>query len=415
MSRRTYDLGWVLFGLALALRVGWILYRGTMGGGGLEFPDERVHWELARNLVETGTMVTDDGRYAARMPVYPLFLALFASLDQVGIFMARLAQAVLGAGTVLLVYRLGLRALNERVGFVGGLIAALDPFGVFFANALLTEVLFTFFAVALTGCAWRFLLYHRPFSSLLGLALFGAAAIMTRPSAALWIPLLWLLLLIRTPDRRRATLQLLLCPVVLVLLLLPWGLRNRAVLGDYAWLSANGGLTLFDAQGPQADGSSDQAFLDAMPELAEMNEVQRDHVLQRAAFAQMRADPWRVVRLAGVKFARLWNPVPNNPEYQGGAAAVACATYTMVVLFLALAGLLRAAFTRTRPYQLTFWRVTPGVRTLHVLLWTPVVYFTLLHMVYIGSVRYRVPLMPFLALAAATAVVPPRAEHPINE
>ena len=53
----------------------------------------------------------------------------------------------------------------------------------------------------------------------------------------------------------------------------------------------------------------------------------------------------------------------------------------------------------------------PPRRRLHVLLWLPVIYFTLVHCAFIGSLRYRVPLMPFVEIAAATAFVQTRARQ----
>jgi hypothetical protein len=95
-----------------------------------------------------------------------------------------------------------------------------------------------------------------------------------------------------------------------------------------------------------------------------------------------------VLRLAGVKLRRTWSPIPNVAEYRSGAVATVGAVYTIVVLLGAVAGLARLR----------------GRRTARALLWVPVVYFTLVHCVYIGSVRYRVPLMPLLAIAAASVL-----------
>jgi hypothetical protein len=231
--------------------------------------------------------------------------------------------------------------------------------------------------------------------------LLGAAAVLTRPSALGLLPLLWLLILAMSADRRRTLRWLTICPMVLMAALLPWGLRNRAVVGAFAWLSTNGGVTLYDAQGPQADGSSDQSFLQDMPQLEGLGEVARDRTLQRLAIAQMEQDPARVLRLAGRKLLRTWSPTPNVAEYRGGWVAWAGAAYTVVVVGGALVGLAYALLTRGNRASGAAALLPSGVRRLHALLWFPVVYFALVHCVFIGSVRYRVPLMPLLAVAAA--------------
>ncbi len=401
----------LLLGLALALRVGWVVYCWCASGPALNYPDEELHWQLAGNLVHDGCLVSDDGRFAARMPVYPLFLALFAWLGANGILVARLAQAVLGAGTVILAYRLADAAAGRRAALIAGLLVCCDPFAIFFTNLLLSESLFTLVLLGLVACAWHLIeraltpdTRVRRYGALVGLAVLGPLAIMTRPSAAGLIPLLWLLVLWLAADGRRALGRWLLCPVLMVVLMLPWGLRNKAAVGSFAWLSTNGGVTLYDGQGPQADGSSNQAFLKEMPALRGLDEAALDRTLGRLAVEQMWAHPGNVLRLAGVKFLRMWSPTPNVAEYRGGIAAVAGATYTVVLLVGAATGLVRTV--RRRSF---IAGKMPAPRFM-LLLWLPVVYFTLVHCVYIGSVRYRVPLLPLLAVAAATTI--PRLSKP---
>lgn len=388
-------LGWWLCGAAFVLRAAWVLYRWQTHGAALAYPDEELHWQLANNLIHHGALVTDDGRFAARMPLYPLFLTLFAGLGSAGVLAARLAQAVLGAATAGLAYRVARKACGPRGAALAGLLVCCDPFGIFFANLLLTEVLFTLLAIGLTVCAWEWLAEGGTSRALGGVALLGPALVLTRPSALGWVLLLWALLgylAWRQRAARQRPFALLVCPVALVVPLLPWGVRNKVVLDSFALLSTNGGVTLYDAQGPQADGSGDQSFLNELPELRGLDEVALDRTLTRLALAQMRANPGRALRLAGVKFLRTWSLTPNVAEYRSGTAAYAGAAYTAVVLFGGVLGLLRGA---TAPRFGTSARAWPA------LIWLPVVYFTLVHGVYVGSVRYRVPLMPFVALAAA--------------
>jgi len=394
--------GLIIFFAALLLRVAWVLLRWSQHGPAFEFPDEELHWQLADHLVNDGALVSDDGRYAARMPLYPLFLALFAGLNEPGILVARLAQALLGAATAWIGYAVANRAFDRRAGLVAGALLCIDPFAVFFANLLLTEVLFSFLAVGLTACTWLLISRAaRPArAAALGVATLGAAALMTRPSAAGWIVLVWVVLWLFDAQRPRATRRLILYVAVLAVSLLPWGLRNRLVIGAPAWLSTNGGVTLYDAQGPQADGSSNQSFLKELPELAGLDELERDRKLRHLALAQMRKDPAHVARLAWTKFLRTWSLRPNVSAYRGGVTGLASVAFTAGVLLLALAGIVRTFIRRNTPAA--EWR---SRRRLHLLLWLPVIYFTLLHCVFVGSLRYRVPLMPFVEIVAATALV----------
>lgn len=419
MKLKPPGLGAAIFAVALLLRVAWVLMGWSESGPALKYPDEELHWQLARNLVEHGALVSDDGRYAARLPAYPLFLALFAWLQDAGILVARLAQAAIGAATAWIAYSFANQALGRRVAIVAGVLVCIDPYAVFFANLLLTEVLFSFLAVTLTACAWPLITRatQPARAAALGVALLGAAALMTRPSAVGWVVLLWIVLWLFDAQRARATRRLTVCVAVLAACMLSWGLRNRALIGAPAWLSTNGGVTLYDAQGPQADGSSNQAFLDELPELAGLDEVQQDHRLRQLAVEQVRKDPTRVLRLAWAKFLRTWSLTPNVADYRGGVTGLVSALFSGGVLLLAFLGLGRALWARN---PTTNGSADPSHereraarhRRLHLLLWLPIVYFTLLHCVYIGSLRYRVPLMPFVEIAAATAFVQAQRSRP---
>ncbi len=194
---------------------------------------------------------------------------------------------------------------------------------------------------------------------------------------------MWCILAFADRNRRRGARRAAIHVAAFVLAILPWGIRNHMLLGDFAWLSTNGGITLFDAQGPQADGSSNQAFIDEMLEVSYLDEVSRDRVFRDLAIAEMRGDPGRVLRLAWVKLLRTWNPFPNVKTYRGGWIAWISAAWTVPIALGAV---------------ISLWRRRDA---LQVMLWLPVLYFTLVHCVYIGSVRYRIPLMLFLEMAAA--------------
>ena len=402
--------GWAIFALALALRVGFVLVRWGQVSSTLEFDDERIHWQIATNLVERGALVTDDGRFAVRTPGYPLFLAIFAGLgDSTGVLGARIAQSVIGALGAALVYRWVLAAFfNSRAAAIAGLIVAFDPFNIFFCHLLLTEVLFTTVAVSAAFAAWR-IVARSPNSDanpaaepeqrstrrgtalgvLVQAAVLGWFGTLVRPSAAGWSMALLLVVLISAASWRAWRVRAGVILISFVVLFGPWAARNLGVLGLAALLGTNGGASLYDGLGPNADGSSrQQDFVAELPELRGLSETQADALLRQRAIAAAQADPARVARLALVKLLRTWNPVPNYGEYRRPLVLAASAAYSLPIYVLAGVG---------------SWLGLRRYRVVCICVGT-IAYFTLVHVVYVGSVRYRVPLMPFLVVLAAIAI-----------
>jgi len=96
-----------------------------------------------------------------------------------------------------------------------------------------------------------------------------------------------------------------------------------------------------------------------------------------------------VVALVGIKAARTWNVWPNEAAFSAWhlRLAVLC-TYVPVMVFAAIGAW--KTIHRSWPY---------------VLCWLPAVYFTLLHVVFVSSIRYRQPAMLMLMVLAAGAIM----------
>src|SRR5205085_2810445 len=102
-----------------------------------------------------------------------------------------------------------------------------------------------------------------------------------------------------------------------------------------------------------------------------------DGRLRDAAIAWMANHPGRALQLAGIKFLRMWNVVPNANEFQSTTLRAVLALTYGPVLLLALLGAWKFAF-RGWPY---------------LLLVLPALYFTLLHVIFVSSICYRQPAM----------------------
>jgi hypothetical protein len=383
----------LLFLVGFAARLAWVIHLPVDAASLDRLPDQAQYLELGRNLLAHQGLHFVDGRfndtlYAFRTPGYPLFIAWC----QGNIRVVRIAQAIIDASVMVAAYLLARRCGGDRLAArVAAAIVAFNPFLIFFCGLLLSETLFT--AMLVWGMTFL-LLTSRRIWWLVGIVLL-VLSIHVRPSALMLPVILAIFAAFVNRDRPRlydarwsppvGTFALLLT----IMILLPWAWRNSRVVGSWIFTTTNGGLSLYDGLNPDATGASDQSFTRTMPQLQAMDEVGRDRYLNELAWKFAREHPQRVVELTVIKIVRMWSPVPLSQEYGGKPLLVATAASYMVPFFvLIIVGV----------------RLGSAARAAKAYLLAPAAYFTVVHAVSVGSIRYRVPAdVPMAILAGIGA------------
>jgi 4-amino-4-deoxy-L-arabinose transferase-like glycosyltransferase len=203
---------------------------------------------------------SDGGVTAYYPPGYPLALGALiwlaglwpSDLSSFGI--AVTANVVLSVATIGLVFALGRRLVDARVGLVAAAVFALWPNLVFHTGVVLTETLFLFLFVLMLLVAlptpelarrpgvWRLVAVG---------ALFGAAGLV-RPVSLVMAPLF---LLLWWPDGIvRALRNVAVVGAATVALILPWTIRNMVTMDSPILLSANFGDNFCIGNNPEAAG-----------------------------------------------------------------------------------------------------------------------------------------------------------------
>jgi len=392
-----YVLLLVIFCVALAMRAGWGVVQQIRAAdpAALEFPDERQYWNMAVALRAGEGLPDELGFQATRMPLYPGLLAIFAGSDS-GVMLARGLGWVLGALGAALTAGLAASMFDRRVGMLAGLLVAFDPFLIFFSSLLLTEALFIAALAGLWWSVWRVLVSREHTLSLgrwLGIGILAALCVYARESS---LGLVIFVLLFVVSYRRfepRAVLGAACAMLVVIGSLVPWAARNQRVTGQWCWLTTRSGISLYDGVGPQATGASNLGDIKASPEVAGMTEVQWNrHFLDQSLLA-VKEDPGRIIRLAWRKLGRMWNPVPNVETYQSSTIRLIAAGWTIPTFAFAVAGVI--LWVRREKGE--------GLRGVLFLL-LPALYLSLLHSVFVGSVRYRLGAMPGIEILTAVAL-----------
>jgi 4-amino-4-deoxy-L-arabinose transferase-like glycosyltransferase len=417
-NRTTWWLWAGILLLALAVRIGsgyWWQSR-LPEGTRFRFGDSEAYWDMGKGLAQGKPLQYGRLRNFRifRTPGYPLLLAgLFKfcgdghdAAHEPSVLCGRALSAVLGTITVAAAGLLAYLLLGSRCALVTGVVVALYPEAIALSTFVLSEAPFCPFMVlhlALWTLAWQAPdLKQRITWSVAGGIAAGLATLM-RPSWLLFVPFAVPIGLMFFADRSKQLVIAAAMTLGLCLTMLPWWIRNYQIAGRFVPTTLQVGASLYDGIGPQATGTSEMSFVlgfvrqqVASDEAAEKSgqplegifEVRLDRRMQQAALEWGRQNPSRVLELAGIKFLRMWSPLPNANEFQSTMLRVILAiTYTPVLL-LGLLGLGRLA-RRGWPYLLCF---------------LPAVYFTCLHCIFVSSLRYRQPAMLVLIVLTVAAV-----------
>lgn len=339
-------------------------------------PDAQTYRTAAQELLNGELIVSH-----LVMPLYSLVIAAFGG--------GRLGQIVVdilaSTATAGLLWALTRRLFDDvAAAHLAALVFAVYPLSVFYAATGLSE---GFFAALVVG-AFLALYTGRTLTA----SILFVLSILTRPTLDLFAPvvLVWTALVVRRQGPLRALRDLTVYALVYALLLAPWWAHNMAKYDQFVRLNLGMGVTLYTGNNPlnHTGGGIGNIDVNLRPFQQIPDPVARDRAFTEAAITFMKEEPIRAAHLAWLKFQRFWSFLPVAEEYRGNPGAIITALALLPVLALAL-WTLAAEWRR-------FWYFTPILGL--------IAYLTLVHMVTIGSIRYRFPLEPFLIVFAAPAL-----------
>lgn len=420
MKRFRYQVVGV-FALALVLRLAAAAWWNGRHGDDFPLGDSDSYWRLAEQLAD-GEPYQYGGPNAKvfRAPGYPFILAAWFRVAGRSPRAARYLGAVFGALAVPLLMTLALVWSRSAPGaLLAGLLLAVYPGAISTSVLLLSESPFVPFMVG-SLLAWQVARQSpRPGKWAIVAGLISAAAALIRPSWLLFTPLacsyfaVAALVAWRGRAGPRTFLQMIwgqsgnwadfrIAVTVLLAVavgMVPWWWRNYRAVGVFVPTTLQVGASLYDAWNPRADGGSDMWFVDQTRREAvrlrdtaglpkgQPLEVYLDRTYKRKALRWIRENPRPAAKLLLRRLEILWNPWPRGNVENGSRWA---RHGIAVGYLLVIAAILRGVF-RWRDWE------NPAE-----LLWLPAAYFTLIHMVFVSSVRYRQPaLVVAVAIAAA--------------
>lgn len=457
---RTWLLAILCICLFIRIAAAWVWQSYNVAENYLRFGDSDSYWYLARTIA-TG----DSYQYGSpnsmifRAPLYPLFLSPFAAMLPPGgsfswsaIFSARLAGCMAGTACVAIIAFLTARLVSVSISLGGqaesqgkyhkrqtnvqkakpaadkfaisaSVLATLYPGAVGMSIFVLSEALFCPLMIAGLGTTLLAILAigrsntSRAILWMFAAGLISGAACLTRPSWSLWPAVLFPYLAMIVWQSKPIVSQTawakfrawaILCFVFsfgVAICMSPWWIRNFWVSGKLVPTTLQVGASLYDGWHEGASGSSDEnmAFVDRYAQeqadedlnqeaagnrLDGTFEWRLDRRLKNAAIGWAQENSSAAVQLGLVKLVKTWSPMPVARELGSGAVRWAEATGYTTIMLLAGLGMWRL-------------RIQPGAWLFAM----PAVYFAILHMFFIGSVRYRQPAVLVLCVLGGVGLV----------
>jgi 4-amino-4-deoxy-L-arabinose transferase-like glycosyltransferase len=393
-----------ILGIAFIVRLLWAALVPV-----IPVSDPREYHTFALNLVYHGVYGWSTDKLSAIWPpgtsaAYALIYSIFGS----GQWAIKCFNLAVGILIVFLTVELGTQWFNRGVGIIAGLLVALWPILIEFTTIVGSDLLFTVVLLA------TLLLYDKIYSSeahfkLLAVALgglIGVASLLRAP--VLLLPAV--LASVFFMQRRKIISSLTLfsiTTVVMLIVVMPWSVRNYAVFGGFVGISTNGGMNLWMGNNPTTTG-----FYQVPPTFdAGLNEAQIDRILRDEAVTFIKQAPIAFAARTVVKALRLyeretigvaWNSPGIEPKW-GMAIKVASQAFWMGALLLFGIG----CYLSSRQGLASF-ACHPGIAML--------AYFTLIYATFAISDRYHIPTNPIMAIFAAYAIfrIAPVARSPFR-
>ncbi|MBX3065937.1 MAG: hypothetical protein KF726_23365 [Anaerolineae bacterium] len=351
--------------------------------------DHKDYHTIAANLLNGTGYIQVDGFAYGRQPAWSYLLAGAYAIGGVSTRIGAWLLALLGTLTVALTFRAGReieRGMRRRapIGLIAALVVCLDPFLIVQDQTLLNETLYT---TLMTLTLW--LMLRR--STLRNSALLGAVIGLMALVRSNGITLLLSFVL----QNRR---WLLIASIVIVLVLLPWTLRNAQVIGIPSPLAPQTGQLLLGTYNQYTFSNPDVAALwlypPELPEGAPYKDLpylQREAQWTAIALENIRAHLSEIPRLMGQRIARwllqpAWYPRPLLDPRLTAAQPI----FYILLLILSLQGVLMLLLQRRlRVLWIMFTLLLPTAITVALLF---------------GEARFRAPYHPMFALLVGCGI-----------
>ena len=376
------------------LRFGWVAVYPPV-----QISNFEKYWKLAVQFMETSRfyeIFQGHTVYAYRPPGYPVMLGLIMKVFGPHAWIPAVSNIVFYVITSLIVISLARRIAGELPAVIAAALLAFWPCYFAFAGLSATEYVFMLIMIS---AIWAF---HRageagwPYALLAGV-LTGLGTLVR--ANLMVFPFFFFLYALMNRGRLGKGLQhTAIAIAAMVLVVLPWSMRNYSIFGEFVAVSTNGGSNLYRSNNPNATGTYtergerdlDQFLHDELLWDKTGNAWAKEWILGNPGdFLQLSAKKLRIFMgedNTGVKWSMKGHEKNEGLLYE--LLSAFSTVWWMGMWVLVLVGLIR-------------WRDYFAGSALGATLLYSALFLVVIHSVYESQPRYHMPIMAVMAIVAS--------------
>lgn len=381
----------------------------------LKIVDETHYQTIAEHILYNHEFSLETGNPTSmRPPLYPAFLStIYFLTGGIHLNAARIAQIILSLATIYMVFLLGKKIFNEKIGLLAAFVFSVYPSFLFFTHFLLAEVLFTFL---FTFFIWYFLSFIEKRSSrdILLAGIFMGLSSLTRSILYpfLIVALIFLLISCKGTMAQRVK-WLFLLAMGYTIIVGPWTIRNTLLYKTPVVVNTMGGFNIYMGNYEHTPLNRAWAavgltgnkawYYGHENELSGLNEAQKEKWCSKKAKEFISDHKILTIKRSLIKAINFWGMERSivggimGGYYTGLNKRVYLAGITLLI-FLAYAIVVISSMFGFI-YNISLKRVD----ILFVIIL--ICFFTTMHSIVFGHSRYHLPLIPLLAIFSSWGIM----------
>jgi len=378
---------WIIIG-SILLKLVALLILGIQ-----YFPDSNTYLRIAHKIYNAKFLFPSDELVDA--PMTPYFYAGLSFFENYfGMYIFIIGNIVVATATVYIIFLIT-KEIFERlvIANIAAIIMAIYPFFNFYSLTILSETLYLFFVYGALFFIVRFIKYQNINDIILFSIIFALSALTRFSSMPMFlIMLFWAIFIVNKQlFNKKMFVFSLVSMTAFAFTILPWWIRNYNISNEiYLTTLGSSGPIFYLGNNPKNKTGGGTGGIDAdFSKFSHIkNESERYETMRKESIDWILNNPSDWLLLEVRKFKRFFSPIFYASDYQKWYYNMLSILSYGVILILFIPSLF--------------------VFKDYFILYSPLLLYGLLltglHMILIASIRYRLPIEPFMIILASAMI-----------